>query len=113
MNGQVRSALTEIDRSTHRRWILLEQALIVVECAAIGAMLASVFGSGTLCQIAVGGLVGLLIAALVPLLAAIKDLPDSLSLAAAFLIRWVVLVLPLLVVPSAVCSWLGSVHGWR
>ena len=113
MNGQVRSALTEIDCSTHRRWILLEYTLIAVQCAAIGAMLGWVFGSGTLCQVAGGGLLGLLIAALIPSLTAVKDLPDSLNLAAACLILWLVLVLPLLVVPSAVCSWLGSLHGWR
>ena len=113
MDGQLRLSSTEVNRLTPSGWIFLEYALIAAECAAIGAMLVWLFGSGTFCQVAVGGLAGLLIAPLIPSLAAVKSLPDSPILAAACLLLWLVLVLPLLVVPSAICLWLGSVHGRR
>lgn len=113
MNGLVRPSSDEVSLSTRGRWIVLEFALIAVECAVIGAMFGWLFGGGALCQVAVGGLAGLLIAALIPSLAAVKDLPDSLVLAAACLTLWLILVLPLLVVPSAICWRLGSMHGRR
>ena len=111
MKGQVRLSSTGIDRSTHRRWIILEYTLIAVECVVIGAMLGWLLGSGTLFQVAVGGLAGLMLAALIPSLAAVKVVPDSFVVAAACLILWIILVLPLLVVPFALCSWLGSTQG--
>jgi fatty acid desaturase len=111
MKDQVRLSSTEIGRSTPSRWLILEYTLIAVECVAIGAMLGWLFAGGTLFQVAVGALAGLMLAALIPSLAAVRVMPDSFIVAAACLILWLVVVLPLLVVPFALCSWLGSTQG--
>ena len=108
MNGRVRLSSTEIGRSTPSRWLLLEYTLIAAECVAIGAMLGWLLAGGALFQVALGGLAGLLLAALIPCLASIKVLPDSSVFAATCLILWLILILPLLVLPCALCSWLGS-----
>jgi hypothetical protein len=109
MNGRVRLSSIWMGRSTPSRWIILESTLIAVECAAIGAMLGWLLAGGTLGQVAVGGLAGLLIAGLIPCLTAVKAVPDSFAFAATCLILWLVLVLPLILIPFSVCWWLGVV----
>jgi hypothetical protein len=82
--------------------------LIAAECALLsGAILAWLLGGG-LSLVAAGGIAGLLIAVVIFSLATVQVMPDSRFFATACFLLWIVLVLPLLIVPFALCTWLAS-----